>query len=60
MGYLVPTKGHSGVRARCPVLDPPHVQHCAIEVDLFPAQVRRPSAARSPWPEATRIMVASR
>src|SRR5258707_3966424 len=27
------------MRARRPVLDPPHVEHSAIEVDLVPAQV---------------------
>ena len=27
------------MRARRPILDPPHVEHCATEVDLVPAQV---------------------
>ncbi len=35
------------MRARRPVLDPAHVKHCAIEVDLVPAQVADLSSPES-------------
>jgi hypothetical protein len=45
--------------ARRAVLDPPHVQDGAVEVDLVPAQIAGLGGAQ-PVPEATRTMVASR
>jgi hypothetical protein len=47
------------VRARDPVLDPPHMEYRAVEVDLVPAQVAdlgRPQPVR----KVSRIMVTSR
>ena len=51
-----------GVGARGAVLDPPHMQHRRIELDLVPAQVAELGRPK-PVPEgqqASRIMVASR